>query len=152
MNEFELSPDNSKLGRMERPITPRRVRWMQRRVKVVWGWSTRRMAERLGISRPHLKRIESGTRTPSEMFAVHFKNLEQELFDYSRQQQERSKELVTLVSKFKLPARIEILAEPRRCAGCKKYFIPITPNQKMHNSEQCRRAARRHKARKDNRQ
>lgn len=129
-----------------RPITPRRVRWMQRRVKAVWGWSARRLAERLGISRAHLKRIESGSRGVSEMVAVRFRSLERDLFEHVQHEQQRSRDLKTVVSKFQLPSLFEILAKPRKCPICKFHFVPIVGHQK-YCGDDCKRLARKRERR-----
>lgn len=124
-----------------RPITPRRVRHMQRTVKREWGWSASKLAARLGISRPHLKRLESGTRGISEMVAVHFRSLEREVAEYYAETHARERNLPTVLTRYALPARLEILARPRKCPVCKWHFVAAHPQQKFCGTT-CRNAAR----------
>lgn len=103
------------------------------------------LAIELGISRQYVKSIEGGSLEASQKVIQRFDELRARWGEGDAR--EPSPQTIHVVCRFELPNTIEILAKPQRCKGCKKFFIPITPNQKMHNSEQCRRTARR---RKDN--
>lgn len=61
------------------PITPERVRALQAATKEYYGWSAADLAERLGVGRSQLKRIESGTRGLSFDVAQRIRKAENDL-------------------------------------------------------------------------
>jgi len=149
MSELKLSTNKTVNAIRHHEITARRVRAMQRKVKRHWAWSARALAERLGISRAHLKRIESGSRRPTEMFCIRFRNLENEYAEFVRQHRTPDKEVVRILSAHPLPARFEILAKPVKCPVCKWHFVPRTPRQKFCGKRCARQFAAQSKKRKE---
>ena len=114
---------------VERPITSQLVRGMQRWVKRHWGWSAADLAERLCCSRPHLKRIESGSRQPSEMFEVHFRHLESQRAAWlvEHRAEERERPLVVITKKALPTKRLSIMRPVVRCTtrGCGIWFEQV---------------------------
>ncbi len=139
MSELDLSAAKSYDAIRYHDVTPRRVRAMQRKVKKHWGWSARALAEHLRTSRPQLKRIESGSRKPSEMFCIRFRNLENEYAAFMREHRNEDKHVMRILSAHPLPAQFEILAKPRKCPVCKWHFVPRVPRQKFCG-KRCARA------------
>ena len=102
--------------------------------------SAHALAVELGVSRQYIKSIEGGSLSASQKFTHRFDELREQ---FGERVVSAEPQAVTISTKFNLPASFEILSKPRRCQGCRKYFIPVTPNQKRHNTDTCRRAARR---------
>lgn len=108
--------------------------------------SAHELAIELGVTRQYIKSIEGGSLAASQKLILKFNALRERMGEGKAP--DTMPKPVNIVSRFELPASFEILAKPRRCKGCRKYFIPVTPNQKMHNTEACRRLARRKGKRK----
>ena len=102
--------------------------------------SAHALAIELGVSRQYVKSIEGGSLAASQKFIQKFEALRAQLGEKIAPR--NAPKPIRIVTKFDLPASFEILSKPRRCQGCRKYFIPVTPNQKRHNTDACRRAAR----------
>lgn len=101
------------------------------------------LAMELGVSRSYIKSIEGGSLAASQKLIRKFEELRAQKGECITAQPEAKP--VSIIARFELPASFEILAKPRRCKGCLKYFIPITPNQRTHNTAACQRTARRRK-------
>jgi len=104
------------------------------------------LARELGVSRQYVKSIEGGSLAASQKFIKKFDALRAEWGEGTVK--EEAPKLINLVCKFDLPNSFEILAKPRRCKGCHKYFVPIVPTQRMHNTAECRRNARKNARKK----
>lgn len=115
--------------------------------KTVKAWRTEKkmsadnLAQRLGCSRSYVKHIEGGSLAASQKFIAKFNALRAELNGHEPEPEPVRPR--TVKSAFELPKSFEILARAVRCKGCRKWFIPVTPNQKMHTRAACRRLARR---------
>lgn len=104
------------------------------------GYTAQALASELGVSRQYVKSIEGGSLEASQKFIRKFDSLRAQLGDGTAQS--REPKAIILRSVYQLPTSLEILAKPRRCPGCCKWFVPVTPNQRMHTNERCKRAAR----------
>src|SRR5581483_3818615 len=93
------------------------------------------------FSRAYVKRVESGGLRASPRFVHAFDELKATFTGTPIVEPQP----LTLVVHYAMPEdvqELEILSKPRRCLGCRKWFVPVTPNQRIHNSDSCRRAAR----------
>jgi len=112
------------------PITRRRIKNMRTRVKRLWFWKPRHMAEFLNISRPHLENIIAGRKDWDAEFERRFRLLERRIVAWTYENKERSREMLNVKARRRLPNTFEILAKPIQCRKCKRWIIPKTPNQK----------------------
>ena len=93
-------------------------------------------------SRPYVKRVESGGLRASPRFVKAFDELRATIADAPFEETRT----VTAIVHHAIPDdvfEVEILAAFVKCAGCEKWFVPLTVNQKTHVNAACQRAARR---------
>jgi transcriptional regulator with XRE-family HTH domain len=123
------------LGAGRRRLTRKQVKDLRRSQ----GWSARTMAQEMGnglpgYSRSYIKSIEGGSLPITERFEARFKILRARLMG----ERARSKDIV---SRYRLPRQLVLLAKPKRCPTCKWFFVGRVPAQK-YCSDECGRAAR----------
>jgi transcriptional regulator with XRE-family HTH domain len=128
---------------IEQPFTRARVRAMQRWTKEHWFWSAADLARRLDCSRSQLKRIESGSRDPSEMFLVHFRSLEKQIAAWRIEHRADEKEIHVVESSKPLPRRWRVLRPIVRCRVCGTYFEQVNSRHRKCTPDCRRRGARR---------
>lgn len=122
---------------VQRPVTQHLVRAMQHRVKKLFFWSARDMANYLNIDRSTLKKIESGQRAPSQEFERRFRHLERHVAAWSSEQQGRERQTVIVESEFPMPRRYRIRRKLKSCRRCKKYFEPTRGNNILCHTKEC---------------
>lgn len=130
MGTNKLKTATQQRASVEIPVTPELVRELRLGVKREWRRSGRSLASDLHISHTLLWMIERGKRPIQDNLADRIRVI---YHDYQKDAHiPRTRTMLTIVSRFTLPARLELLAKPVRCDRCGKYFVPRTPNQKRH--------------------
>ena len=99
------------------------------------------------FSRAYVKRVESGGLRASPRFVKAFDELRATL---TATPMSEPRTLHAIIH-YQVPdevQEVEILSPFVRCKGCRKYFVPIVPTQRMHNTAECRRNARKNARKK----
>lgn len=122
---------------VQRPITRQLVRAMQHRVKKLFFWSAKDMADYLNVDRSTLKKIESGTRAPSQEFERRFRHLETHVAAWSYENRERNQQVIIVESEYPMPRRYRIRRKLKACKRCKKYFEPTRGNNIYCHTKEC---------------
>lgn len=132
-------------ARIEVPVTPQRVHELRLALKRDWHRGLRGVAIDLGISDTMLVLIEQGKREITPKFAEAFLELErswQNDPDLEHQRKRDRAGVITLISAFPLPRRLEVL-QVIHCRRCKKDFTPRRTGQVEHPRGMCKRVVRR---------
>lgn len=111
------------------PLTRGRVREIRKRFQAKYGWSVRAVAKFIGYDHSYLLKIESGERPITQEFRNRFHALEVEAYQLGLT---HIRTETIIISRFPLPAELEILARPVKCDKCRSWFVPVTNGQKRH--------------------
>ncbi len=118
------------MSKLKFELTGKQVKMFRKRL----GWSAYELGREMGgYSRSYIKHIEGGSLKPSARFYARFQRLAGKI----HKEDLRNKVIQT---RFRLPRVFEISVKPRRCPGCRKWYIWNHPNRKYCDAE-CRRHA-----------
>lgn len=128
-------------------LTPGRVKQARERAGLTrsqFGKAFRDQELVNGYSRNYISMIERGKVPLTERFEQKFYRVREVLRANAQAAGAPSAVELELVSAHPLKMkRLEILARPRKCDGCGRWFVPVQSGQKRHNDKRCHaRAAR----------
>ena len=139
---------------VEKAFSPEAVREMQRWTKEHWAWSAADMANYLGCKRPQLKRIEKGTRKPSEEFIVRFRHLRELRAGWLKERGARDRDTIIVESDKPLPRRWRVLRRIVHCSAqwtktqrCPVWFERINGRHRLCHTNECDERRRKRKRR-----
>ncbi len=141
------SPKIETKAQVEMPVTPQRVHELRLALKRDWHWGVRGVAQALHISDTLLVLIEQDKRDLTPKFVEAFLKLEQDWGndpDLAHKRKRDRAGVITVVSAFPLPRRLEIL-QVIHCRRCQRDFTPRHTGQKEHPRGMCKVARRRRK-------
>jgi transcriptional regulator with XRE-family HTH domain len=108
-----------------------------------------------GYSRVYVSRLERGVFPITPRFEKYFRQVREKIRERARAPAGGADgaHMMEVVSDWPLKMkRLEILAKPKKCDGCGRWFVPRQSRQKRHTSPLCQLRARRKREQKEKRE
>jgi transcriptional regulator with XRE-family HTH domain len=122
-----------------RHLTAAHVRAFRRRAGLSWT----EFARELGYSRSYIAHIERGVFPITRKFSQRF-------MEMVRERTREELQSKAIISRYRLPKQLEIIARPRKCPGCGEWFI-WSNERRRYCDDDCRARARARKRRGERR-